>query len=35
VSLTNERGEGNLVSNVDKASWNEHWRTRDREFEAF
>jgi hypothetical protein len=35
VSLTNERGEGSLVSDVDRANWDEHWRTRDREFEDF
>jgi hypothetical protein len=29
VSLMNERGEGSMVSNNDRASWDEHWRTRD------
>jgi hypothetical protein len=35
VSLTNERGESRTVTADDRATWDEHWRMRDREFEAF
>jgi hypothetical protein len=35
VSLTNEKGEGRMVTDEDQATWNVYWKTRDREFEAF
>ena len=35
VSLTDEYGQGQDVTAVDRLEWNNHWKSQDVEFEKF
>ena len=35
VSLMDEKGEGQEVTTTDRLTWNQHWKTKDIEFERF